>query len=134
MNMGLGENGFVILLGIWLVLFIAGKAQFDWIKKSTANLVLQKYQSYAQLPGLSAYYREITPEWETNIVKKVYFIPHKSEMFPIPVRSDDIRQRINFTEAWVGAYLKMHGYEVLCSEIQGQQIKAILGKVKPKKG
>lgn len=123
------QNLFVIVLGIWLLFLMGGRYQLNRIKKNTVDIVLseaKKVVSRTPPLNLSSFYHDIYPIWVDMVRKSAYFVPHKSELFPIPARPDAICARINFSADWVGAFLEKNGYEVSATPEQRQKIKAIL--------
>lgn len=117
-----------IILFIWLLLFLGGKYQLKKIKEYTVKIVEDHAKSALQKnPELSidAYYRLIFPIWKDE-VKKYWFIPHRSELFPIRTSPENIGKRINFTPEWVGAYLELKEIHLKRNKQQSEKIKEII--------
>jgi hypothetical protein len=117
-----------IIFFIWLVLFIAGQYQLKKIKEHTVKLVVGHVdRSLQKNPDLSVdeYFEYIFPFWEDE-VKKYWFIPHKSELFPIRVSTENLVKRINFTPEWVGAYLDIKEIHIKRTKLQEKRIKEII--------
>jgi hypothetical protein len=121
----------IIFFSIWLVFFLAGRYQFESIKKMTADLVEKNISdSLKSNPNLSVddYYQIISKIWLSNISKNYYFIPHKTELFPVKIFPESLMKRINFSPEWVGAYLKIKGFRLVCSTDQAKRIDDIVAK------
>lgn len=131
MNISFDQNLFVIILGIWLVLFVTGRYQMNQIKRKTMGLVLDHAKIHLKkypAPDLMSFYKEIYPTWEEMVRRTAIFVPHKSELFPVAARPEKMRDQIHFSAEWVGAFLEKNGYEISATPEQQQKIKAILAK------
>jgi hypothetical protein len=118
-----------LFFSIWLIIFLAGKYQFNKITKYSTSLVERHIQSaISENPKLTVneYFNQIYQEWELHISKKYYFIPHKTELFPIRTSPENVVKRINFTPEWVGAYLQLHGYHLERTKEQEIKITEII--------
>ena len=117
------------LLGLWLLFFFLGKRQFDQARQLTLDLVLNEVKA-ARKNNLDLtvdeYYTELMPKWEAMIQEKIRFIPHKSEFWPMPARPEYVRQRLNFTPEWLGAFLKINGVKLQATKSQQARIDEIV--------
>ena len=116
------------LLGLWLLFFLQGKRQFDKARQLTLDLALTEVKAARKKnPDLTVdeYYAELMPKWEAVIREKIRFIPHKSEFWPMPAKPEYVRQRLNFTPEWLGAYLKINGVKLQATEAQQARIDEI---------
>jgi hypothetical protein len=52
------------------------------------------------------------PEWKHMIRKSVWYVTHKTELFPIPARPDLVMKRIGMDITCVGKILIRHGIEL----------------------
>ncbi len=101
-----------VVSALWLAFYILGRRQFARVRRGTAELVLEQGRRAGQLspcPSVEAFYAQLQPEWEAMLRRRAWFLPHRSELFPVPVRPGDLRRRLNFTPGWVGAYLRLNG-------------------------
>lgn len=116
------------LLGIWLLFFLLGKRQFNQARQLTLDLALTEVRAARKANPeltLDEYYADLITKWEALIREKIKFIPHKSEFWPMPARPDYVRQRLNFTPEWLGAYLKINGVKLQATEAQQARIDEI---------
>jgi len=124
----------VIIFSIWLILFLWGRSQLNNIKNATAQLVLENIEVAKKENKnltIDQYYQILYPKFETYMKANTKFIPHKTELFPMPAKPDYVITRIHFTPEWVGAFLKLNGYSINASS---QQQKTIDHIVKLSKG
>lgn len=118
-----------IFLGVWLAFFLAARFQTNRIKKATTELVLSMIEpALEDHPHLTVeeYYNQILPVWNETVPGKALFMLHKLELWPIPATPQRVKKRINFTPAWVGAYLKIHGHILPASQELKKEISNIL--------
>ncbi len=122
-----------VVSAVWLVFYILGRRQFTRVRRGTADLVLEQGRRAAQLsprPSVEALYDQLQPEWEAMVKRRAWFLPHRSELFPVPVRLGGLRRRLNFTPGWVGAYLRLNGVHLTAGtdlEMEIQRILALAG-------
>ncbi len=129
MNIFSNGNFFAIVLGLWLIFFLLGQYQMKQIKKKTVAIVLDHAKIYLNkypAPNLLSFYNEIYPTWVEMVRSTAIFVPHKSELFPVPARPERLRESIHFSAEWVGAYLEKNGYKIDATTEQKQKIRAIL--------
>ncbi len=102
-----------IFLAIWLVLFLAARFQTNRLKRETTELVLSSIKTALHNNHrltVEEYYDLLYPAWEDLVRTRSLFILHKLELWPIPATPSLVKKRLNFTPAWVGAYLKMNDH------------------------
>ena len=120
----------ITLLSVaWLVMFILGRKQYEDIKKQTLQLLIEGAdRAKARNIELSVqeYYDQLQPVWEEMVRRTARFVLHKTELFPVPATPDYVRKRMNFTPAWLGAYLRLHHYKVTAVPELDEQINKIL--------
>jgi hypothetical protein len=117
-------------------MFLFTRAQTERIKKRTLELLLEQAEiedRQASHPTVEHFYEKFQPIWEEMVGKSAKVILHRSELFPILARPDVVRRRFNFTPAWVGAYLRIHGYHWVASSELEREIQAILALAPSKK-
>ena len=128
-----------ILSATWLFFFILGRWQFNRIKHITTNLILEEGRRASlmqQPPTVDELYIQILPGWKIMLKKSAWFILHKSELFPVLAWPKIVQKRLNFTPAWMGAYLLLNGIELPAdAELKGEikQIVALVPKRTKKK-
>ena len=111
--------------GIWFIFFFLGREQFKRLRANTQKIALEGIETaLARNKNLSVnqYYKQINGQWEAMVPRTAKFIPHTSELYPIPVKIEDLRKRINFSPEWLGAYLKLTGYSLKAAPAQQECI------------
>jgi hypothetical protein len=61
--------------------------------------------------------------------KNAWFILHKTELFPIPASPAILKTRLNFTPAWMGAFLRVNGVRLPAAEQLEEEIDHITSLV-----
>lgn len=125
-----------ILSAIWLAFFIAGRWQFNRVKQGTTDLILDEARQARRLhqrPTVENFHEQIQPAWEAMLKKKAWFILHKTELFPVPAWPKIVQKRLNFTPAWLGAYLRVNGFDLPAEVELEAEIQRIVALVPPKK-
>lgn len=126
----------IIFFGSWLILFMAGRYQFNQLVKFTTALVQERVGPALEHNNnltVGDYYGMIRPEWEKFVTSRIKFLPHSTELFPMPARVDYVVRRINFSPLWVGAYLRYNGIKLIANEEQQEQIEQMLARFPRKK-
>jgi hypothetical protein len=103
------------ILGIWLVVFTAGRLQMRRIKYNTVRMVVNKGGAIvAQKPHItpSGLYKRIYPIWSETVSDWAWFVPHSFGFWPEPVTPERVAQLLPFTPEWVTEVLIEHGVPV----------------------
>jgi hypothetical protein len=104
-----------ILSAVWLLFFVFGRWQFNRVKQSTTDMILNKARRVRRLhqnPSVEDFYTQIQPDWEAMLKKNAWFILHYTELFPVPAWPSIVKKRLKFTPAWTGAYLAVNGIKL----------------------
>ncbi len=120
---------FGAVLGIWLVFFMLGKRQFEKTKAYTTDLLVEEYKKAARgghIPNLDRLYRAVEITWEAWLAQNVRFILNKVELWPVKATPEVVRQRLNMSPEWAGAYLELNGYKVEARPEQAEKIAHIV--------
>ena len=125
----------VIIFSIWLIFFFWSRAQFDKVKEATTSLVLANIGEAKKLNkslNIDQYFEILYPKFEEIVKANAKFIPHKTELFPMPAKPLYVKTRMNFTPEWIGAILKLHGNSIIANKQQQETINYIieLSKIK----
>ena len=125
-----------ILSAIWLALFLWARSQTERVKERTTALILEQARlaSRQDPPTVEQFFNNFQPIWEKMLRESASVILHKSELFPIPARPDAVRRRLNLSPAWLGAYLRIHGFHWRAEEGLEAEIQRILALAPVKKG
>jgi hypothetical protein len=103
------------ILGIWLVVFTAGRLQMRRIKRNTVHMVVDKGSAIiAHKPHVTptGLYKRIYPIWSKTVPGWAWFVPHKFGFWPEPVTPELVAQLLPFTPEWVAEVLIEHGVPV----------------------
>lgn len=125
---------FVIFLGIWLALLIAGKYQYARIKRSTLSMALSQLEEARKTHlalSIEDYYAFLLPRWEQMVRQNALFIPHSTEMWPVRATPEFAKKRLKFTPEWLGAYLTLEGQALPAAPALQEQIDAIVRLAPP---
>jgi hypothetical protein len=120
---------FGILSGLWLLMFLFSRSQTEQIKRRTLEIILEQAElvtKQSNHPTVEQFYNHLQPIWEDMLKKSAIVILHKSELFPVPANPKTVRKRLNFTPAWLGAYLRLHGFHLKASDELEKEIRTIL--------
>ena len=115
----------VAVFSIWLILFLWGRSQLNNIKDATTQLVLENIEAAKKKNKkltLDQYYKILYPKFEVYVKANAKFVPHKTELFPMPAKPEYVKTRIHFTPEWVGAFLKLNGHTIIASSQQQETI------------
>lgn len=101
-----------LILAVWLSIYVAGRVQLSQIERRTAALVLERSRTeLAARPNISAIslYKKIYPLWEAELKKwGFWFIPHRLDLWPVPVKPATVLQKMTFSPEWIEQLLKTH--------------------------
>jgi hypothetical protein len=100
------------LLAVWLGVFVAGRLQLRHIERKSVELVVEIGQELiAARPHITAkgLYRRIYPQWSQSLRKWGWFVPHRLDLWPVPVRPETIQQKLPFSPQWVAEVLRQQG-------------------------
>jgi len=120
---------YVFSLFIWLLFFLAGKFQYSRLRNATMNLALEQADTLLRRDRdltVEHCYEVLLPEWERMLKRTTWFIPHKTEMWPMPARPDYVRNRMNLSPVWLGAFLELNGFKLLAAPALKVQIDEIV--------
>jgi hypothetical protein len=100
------------LLAAWLGVFVAGRLQLRHIERKSVELVAEMGQDLiAARPHITAsgLYKRIYPRWSQSLRKWGWFIPHRLDLWPVPVRPETVQQKLPFSPQWVAGVLRQQG-------------------------
>lgn len=118
-----------ILSAAWLLMFLYARSQTEKIKKTTINMILEQAgleDKKEPQPTLDEFYSNFQILWEEMLQKSAVVILHKSELFPLPAKPEIVRKRLNLTPAWMGAYLRLNGFQWKATPELDEQIQQIM--------
>lgn len=125
----------LIVFSVWLIVFLSGKMQLRLIEKISINFVLQKYEeliSQNRKIRLGQFFNAISENWEPEVRRKVLFVPHRFELWPMPASPKYLAKRLPFSENWVGKVLVENGKEL--KDPKMEKIRKALLESKKKRG
>ncbi len=123
----------VLFMSVWLVFFILGREQFKRIKANTLQITLDGIEAALAKNkelSVSQYYKQVNRQWEAMVPKTAKFVLHRSELYPVPIKLEDLRKRLNFSPEWIGAFLLTKGYTLKATPDQQERIKYIASYAK----
>lgn len=99
----------ILVYGTWMLLWWAGKFQLQrnisFLEEKSLSLARESISKGEKI-NVQIIYETVYQSWKQNIRHLAWFIPHQSELWPIPARFDVIKSRINFSPQWVVEILK----------------------------
>ena len=99
------------ILAVWMGIFVAGRLQLRRIKHRSVELVLDMGQELiARKPHITArgLYKRIYPRWCELVRKWAWFIPHRLDLWPVPVNPETVQQKLAFSPQWIASVLHQH--------------------------
>ncbi|MGD0707016.1 MAG: hypothetical protein ABSA51_01035 [Anaerolineaceae bacterium] len=118
---------FVVLAAIWLIVLAAGRYQLKKVKERTVELVLSEAKvELKKDPSLTieGFYKFIYPKWCQMLKSTALFIPHKTELWPMPASPNYVKNRIRFLPEVVGLFLANNKIVLVGVEIEPDHIES----------
>jgi hypothetical protein len=112
------------ILFVWLGLFAAGRWQLWRIQQESVKLVVTMAQDLNTVqPPLSAQelYERLYARWAELIGQWAWFVPHRLDLWPVPVTVKTVQQKFPFSPAWVAEVL--HQQAIKLDQENGSQLK-----------
>ncbi|MBC7251147.1 MAG: hypothetical protein H5T62_12780 [Anaerolineae bacterium] len=112
------------VLAVWLCVFVAGRLQLRRIKRKSVELVVEMGQELiAGKPHITArgLYKRIYPRWCAALQEWAWFVPHRLDLWPVPVKPETVQQKFPFSPEWIAEVLRRHGIRL---EEDGNSTKA----------
>ena len=100
------------ILALWLGVFAAGRLQLRHIERKSMELVVEMGQELiARKPHITArgLYKRIYPRWCEAVRGWAWFVPHRLDLWPVPVRPETVQQKFPFSPQWITEVLRQHG-------------------------
>lgn len=100
------------ILAVWLCVFVAGRLQLRRIKHKSVKLVMEMGRELiAGKPHITArgLYKRIYPHWCAALREWAWFVPHRLDLWPVPVKPETVQQKFSFSPEWIAAVLRQHG-------------------------
>jgi len=100
------------ILALWLGVFAAGRLQLRHIERKSVELVVEMGQEWiARRPHITArgLYKRIYPRWCEAVRGWAWFVPHRLDLWPVPVSSETVQQKLPFSPEWIAEVLHQHG-------------------------
>ncbi len=100
-----------VILAVWLGVFAAGRLQLRRIEHKSVELVLEMGQELiAKKPHITArgLYKRIYPRWCEAMRGWAWFVPHRLDLWPVPVRPETVQQKLPFSPQWIAEVLRQH--------------------------
>jgi hypothetical protein len=100
-----------VILAVWLGLFVAGRLQLRHIERKSVQLVVvMGRELIAKKPHITArgLYKRIYPHWCEAVRGWAWFVPHRLDLWPVPVRPEAVQQKLPFSPQWIAEVLRQH--------------------------
>ncbi|MDX9864583.1 MAG: hypothetical protein RBT34_07250 [Anaerolineaceae bacterium] len=111
------ENQLIValVLGMILAFYIAGRVQLANIRKRTEAMVLELSEGFIKSkPHITSrgLFKKIYPVWSKQVEGWAKFIPHKHDLWPVPVKPDTVAAKMGFDHQWIVDTLKANHVEL----------------------
>jgi len=103
------EVSYVLLVVI--ALYFAGVLQVRSIEQKTRAMVLDaSKKAITNKPHITSrgIYKQLFPQWEAQVKKWAWFVPHRLDLWPVPVNAANVQKRFNFSPEWISELLKQN--------------------------
>lgn len=107
------------IFALLLTVYAMGRLQLRRIEQHTTQLVLDMSREWlAKKPNITAsgLYKRIYPRWSESVRHWGLFIPHRLEIWPVPVRPETVQDKLSFSPQWIAALLAKHGLPLQAKE------------------
>lgn len=104
-----------VILAVWMGVFVAGRLQLGRIERKSVELVLAMGQEMiAKKPHITArgLYKRIYPRWCKALRGWGWFIPHRLDLWPVPVKPETVQQKLPFSPQWIADVLHQHNIKL----------------------
>ncbi|NTV35528.1 MAG: hypothetical protein HGA53_01100 [Anaerolineaceae bacterium] len=104
-----------LVLGIYIAIYFAGRLQLETIKRKTTEMVLAyTREELKKKPNITSggIFKHIYPLWEKEVGTWVKFIPHRTDLFPVPATAAAASKKLPFTPEWLVEVLKENKIEL----------------------
>ncbi len=104
-----------VLFALILLVYALGRYQLGVAFHKTEEFVLKRFPELkAQNPNTTpeSFFRETYPEWEALIKTCGWFVPHKFDLWPVPMSGKSVKDKIGYSPEWIAALLSRGGMEV----------------------
>jgi hypothetical protein len=100
------------LLLVWFGIFVAGRLQLRRIEQKSADLVVTMARDLLVIqPHLTVQdlYEQVYEPWRARVSQWALFIPHRLDLWPVPVTAETVQQKLAFSLDWLAEVLRRHG-------------------------
>jgi hypothetical protein len=101
-----------VVLTVWVGIFVAGRLQLRRIEQRSVELVVEMGRELiAREPHITArgLYKRIYPRWCEAVRGWAWFVPHRLDLWPVPVRPETVQQKLFFSPQWIADVLRRYG-------------------------
>jgi hypothetical protein len=98
-------------LAVWLAVFAAGRIQVRRIARKSEELVAEKAENLVRdKPHITSrgLYKRIYPEWSAAVRDWAWFVPHRLDLWPVPVTPETVQYKVPFSPEWISDVLRRH--------------------------
>lgn len=123
----------IILLVAWFLMYVAGRYQQNRIKKALFTRIRTGVElALEENPGLglNEYHAWVFSEWEHIVKNNAWFVLSQNELYPVGVHPNRMKEQMNLTPEWLGAFLKLEGTELKMDETQSAAVDSIVQMAK----
>ncbi len=103
------------ILAVWLGVFVAGRLQLRHIERKSVELVVEMGRELiAKKPHITArgLYKRVYPRWCEAIRGWAWFVPHRLDLWLVPVKPETVQQKFPFSPQWIADMLRKHDIQL----------------------
>lgn len=128
MDIGIQQIAIFALI-IWFFIFLLGMMQMNRIKKRLFNRIdetIDLINDRGKEITLDEIYNIVFADWDELVHSSAKFVLSKNELYPVPANPTKIKERLNLSPVWLGAYLRLQGAEPDMTNSQKEKVNEIL--------
>jgi hypothetical protein len=102
------------ILACWLFFFLTGRLQLRKTRKLAERLILSHVSDLEARPRMTLreFHALVLPEFKEQVRGTIWYVPHRTELFPIPARPETVVERLGLSPEYVGRILIREGIEL----------------------
>lgn len=97
-----------LLFAFILIVYALGKYQLSIVSRRTEQFVLSRFFEMKSVqPNITpeVFFKATYPEWESLIKTCGWFIPHKFDLWPVPINGKNVETKIGYSPEWIAALI-----------------------------
>ncbi|MGC9399722.1 MAG: hypothetical protein ACP5HM_11365 [Anaerolineae bacterium] len=103
------------VLAFWLALYGAGRVQLSRLRAEMETLIVEEGRHLLkERDGMTptALHEALAPRWEALLKERKGFIPHRLELWPVPIKPETVQPQLDFSPRHIVEILQQHHVEI----------------------